>query len=88
VSHSYSTGPLSATTPERPTKITLPSGHTLLALVSDVVDWPFTEGWLRVSVYPPGSDCVDKDERVAELYMPTEDANVLVALATPAGGAT
>lgn len=79
----YSSGPLSATTPGHPTRLTLPSGYTLLAFAQDDVDYPLGEGWLRVSVYEPGSDCADRDERVAELYVPTEDADALTALATP-----
>lgn len=62
---------------ERPERVRLPSGYILSAL-------PDTDDdggeYLLVSVYPPGSDCVDKDDRVGEIRVWKEDADVLLRM--------
>lgn len=69
---------------KHPQKVRLPSGYTLLAFPKFDGDSPFTdnagEDLLRVSVYPPGSDCQDKDDRVAEFWIEREDADVILRM--------
>lgn len=69
---------------KHPQKVRLPSGYTLLAFPKLDGDAPFTEGagedLLRVSVYPPGSDCADQDNRVAEFWVERECADVMLLM--------
>ena len=52
-------------------KIKLPTSYTLLVFTTlGEYDDPADT---RVSVYPPGSDCQDKDDRVAELHLWSQD---------------
>lgn len=65
-------------TVERPEKVRLPSGYTLLAFTS-----PDESRDVTVSVYPPGSDCVNKDEQVARFDIWREDVDVLLRMCAP-----
>jgi hypothetical protein len=75
---------LETTSVEHPQKVRLPSGYTLLAFPALQGDGPgifeVIHDPVRVSVYPPGSDCVDQDDRVAELYVDREDADVILRM--------
>jgi len=69
---------------KHPQKVRLPSGYTLLAFPKLDGDEPFTDtmsyDMLRVSVYPPGSDCQDADDRVAEFWVDRECADVILLM--------
>jgi hypothetical protein len=75
---------LETTDLKHPQKVRLPSGYTLLAFPKLDGDAPFTDDaggdLLRVSVYPPGSDCQDADDRVAEFWIEREDADVILLM--------
>lgn len=65
---------LSDAATDRPRKILLPSGYTLYAFPVIVPDYDGSHD-IRISIYPPGSDCQDKDDRVGELLMWSMDAD-------------
>lgn len=59
-------------------KIKLPTGYTLLVFTTlGEYDDPTDT---RVSVYPPGSDCQDKEDRVAELHLWSQDLPAFLAM--------
>lgn len=59
-------------------KIKLPTGYTLLVF-PEMTGYDTDED-VRVSVYPPSSDCQDKDDRVAELRLWSQDLPALLAM--------
>jgi hypothetical protein len=69
---------LETTDVKHPQKVRLPSGYTLLAFPDIDATLQHSEDAIRVSIYPPGSDCIDQDDRVAELWMEREDVDVLL----------
>ncbi len=76
---------LETATVENPCKVRLPSGYILFAhpmLPGD--SYPSkADHWLNVSIYPPGSDCVSRDDCVGELEIPREGADVLLRMCAP-----
>jgi hypothetical protein len=75
---------LETTDLKHPQKVRLPSGYTLLAfpvLDGDSPDiFEVLHDPIRVSVYPPGSDCQDQDDRVAEFFIERDDADVILSM--------
>jgi hypothetical protein len=59
-------------------KIKLPTGYTLLVFTELTEYGNSTDA--RVSVYPPGSDCGSKDDRVAELLLWGQDIPAFLAM--------
>lgn len=59
-------------------KVRLPTGYTLLIFRELEGEENGTD--TRVSVYPPESDCQDKDDRVAELLLWNQDVPALLAM--------
>lgn len=68
-------------TVSHPAKIRVPTGYTLLAF-PDVDNELRTssDDTIRVSIYPPGSDCVDQDDRVGEFWLEREGADVILRM--------
>lgn len=71
---------LETTDTKHPQKVRLPSGYTLLAFPDIDATLQHSEDAIRVSIYPPGSDCVDQDDRVAELWMERDGADHLLRM--------
>jgi hypothetical protein len=74
---------LSSATADRPEKVRLPSGYQVHAYpipLCDAASAPILEDFMRVSVYPPGSDCIDTEDRVAELLVHRDEVDVLLSM--------
>lgn len=65
---------------KHPQKVRLPSGYTLLAFPDIDAVLQHSDDAVHVSIYPPGSDCADQDDRVAELWIERECADILLLM--------
>ena len=75
-----STPSLEITSVEHPQTVRLPSGYTLIAFPDVDAVLQHSGDAVRVSIYPPGSDCVDQDDRVGELWMERTDVDLLLRM--------